>query len=277
MNSKVIHYCWFGDNPMPQQAKECIESWKKYCPGYEIKKWDASNFDFSICDYAHEAYEAKMWAFVSDYARFWILYNYGGMYFDTDLELINSIDDLIDQGPFFACENHLYENKELLYSSGKGQAVAAGLGLAANAGLGLYKEILDDYSNSHFITKYGVYDTTTVVTRVTRILCKHGFDPFKNEIQHIAGVYIYPEEYFGGCNNLTRKIEIRHNTRAIHYYAGTWASKPARLAIQIKKRFAGKGKLFKAVGSIIAFPLQVFEKSRTQGFWNYTKYYLRKK
>ena len=101
---KTIHYCWFGGNPLPELAQKCIASWEKFCPGYEIIEWNESNFDFSDCAYAMEAYEAKKWAFVSDYARFKILYENGGVYFDTDVEVIKPIDDIIEQGAFFGCE-----------------------------------------------------------------------------------------------------------------------------------------------------------------------------
>lgn len=102
---KVIHYCWFGGNPLPSLAEKCIASWRKYLPDYEIKRWDESNFDVNIIPYTKQAYEAKKYAFVSDYARFWILYNYGGLYFDTDVEVIRSMDDIIAAGPFMGCEN----------------------------------------------------------------------------------------------------------------------------------------------------------------------------
>ena len=92
---KVIHYCWFGGNPLPEEYVKYIESWKKYLPDYEIKRWDESNFDFSTCDYAREAYEAKKWAFVSDYVRLKVVYDNGGLYFDTDVEVIKPIDDII--------------------------------------------------------------------------------------------------------------------------------------------------------------------------------------
>ena len=88
MITKTIHYCWFGRGELPEKAKQCIESWKKFCPDYEIKEWNEDNFDMNSCAYVKEAYEAKKWAFVSDYARFEILYKYGGLYFDTDVELV---------------------------------------------------------------------------------------------------------------------------------------------------------------------------------------------
>ena len=105
MIPKVIHYCWFGGNPLPASAKKCIASWRKYLPDYEIKEWNESNFDVNIIPYTAEAYKAKKYAFVSDYARFWILYKYGGLYFDTDVEVIKNMDDIIAKGAFMGCEN----------------------------------------------------------------------------------------------------------------------------------------------------------------------------
>ena len=105
MIPKTIHYCWFGGNPLPEMAIKCIESWKKFLPDYEIKQWDESNFDVNMIPYAAEAYKAKKYAFVSDFARFWILYNYGGLYFDTDVEVIKPMDNIIAKGPFMVCEN----------------------------------------------------------------------------------------------------------------------------------------------------------------------------
>ena len=102
---KVIHYFWFGNNPKPKIVKKCIASWKKVCPDYEIKEWNESNFDVNICDYTREAYEAKMWGFVSDYARLWVIYRYGGFYLDTDVELIRSLDTLRQNKTFFASDS----------------------------------------------------------------------------------------------------------------------------------------------------------------------------
>jgi len=104
MIPKVIHYCWFGRNPLPSLAIKCIESWRKYLPDYEIKEWNEDNFDVNIIPYTQEAYQVGKYAFVSDYARFWILYKYGGLYFDTDVEVIKPMDDIIARGPFMGCE-----------------------------------------------------------------------------------------------------------------------------------------------------------------------------
>ena len=105
MIPKIIHYCWFGRNPLPELAQKCIASWRKYLPDYEIKEWNEDNFDVNMIPYTAEAYKAKKYAFVSDYARFWILYKYGGLYFDTDVEVIKPMDDIIARGPFMGCEN----------------------------------------------------------------------------------------------------------------------------------------------------------------------------
>ena len=96
MIPKIIHYCWFGRNPLPQSAIKCINSWKKFFPDYEIKEWNEQNFDVNIIPYTSEAYQAKKYAFVSDYARMWVLYNYGGIYFDTDVEVIKPMKDIVE-------------------------------------------------------------------------------------------------------------------------------------------------------------------------------------
>lgn len=104
MIPKIIHYCWFGGKPLPVDAKRYIETWKKHFPDYEIKEWNENNFDINCCDYVKEAYEKKKWAFVSDYARFAILYRYGGVYFDTDVEVLKPMSTIIAKGPFMGLE-----------------------------------------------------------------------------------------------------------------------------------------------------------------------------
>ena len=105
MIPKIIHYCWVGNSPKPKSVLYCIESWRKYCPGYEIREWNESNYDFSKNGYMKQAYEAKKWGFVPDYARLDIIYKYGGIYLDTDVELIKSLDELLNQTAFMGFEN----------------------------------------------------------------------------------------------------------------------------------------------------------------------------
>ena len=206
---KKIHYCWFGGNPLPESALKCIESWKKYCPDYEIIEWNESNFDVNCCAYTKEAYEAKKWAFVSDYARFWILYHEGGVYFDTDVEVIRPINEIINKGSFMGCE--------------KLGRCAPGLGIGCSSDLSIYKEIIDFYQTRHFLKPNGELDLTTVVDYTTDILKKHGWIP-SAEIQNVAGITIYTPEYFSPKEYETGKIRITKNTYTIHHFDASWRS-----------------------------------------------------
>ena len=238
MIPKVINYCWFGRNPLPESAIKCINSWKKFLPDYEIKEWNEDNFDVNIIPYTQEAYASKKYAFVSDYARFWILYNYGGLYFDTDVEIIKSIDDIVERGPFMGVEVEAT-------SRGKTPLVAPGLGLGVNPGLGLYKELLDYYEPLHFWDKDGKPNEITIVHHTTNVLVANGLQPV-NEIQYVAGIWIYPKEYFNPLNDNTGVLKITDNTRSIHWYSKTWLRKrnPVRIwVVRIIHRIFGDNSL----------------------------------
>lgn len=240
MIPKKIHYCWFGGNPIDKLGKRCIDSWKKYFPDYEIIEWNESNFDINCCQYVREAYDAKKWAFVSDYARFKILYGQGGVYFDTDVEVIKSFDDIIEKGNFMGCENTI-------------SSVNPGLGLAVAPGLGLINDLLDDYERSSFLKEDGSYDLTTIVERTTKFLRKYGLKEI-NEIQTVADINIYPADYFCPIDMTTGKLVITSNTRSIHRFAGSWESKGNMFRGKIYRfinRYFGKGnadKVRKIVG-----------------------------
>ena len=248
MIPKVIHYCWFGGNPLPELAQKCIESWKKYCPDYEIRRWDETNFDINCCEYVREAYAAKMWAFVSDYARFKILYESGGVYFDTDVELIKPIDDIVENGAFMGLE----ESSKV--------SVATGLGLGAEKGSFLLEEILDNYHHSHFEKdENGSYET--VVTRVTDIVLKHG-DIQPDEISDVAGIRIYPAEYFCPLDFYTGKMTITNSTRSIHHYTASWCSKTQKIIFSIKKQFANQP----LIAKLLIAPLHSIDIIHRYGF-----------
>ena len=250
MIPKVIHYCWFGRNQLPASALKCIESWKKYLPEYEIKEWNEDNFDVNIIPYTAEAYRLKKYAFVSDYARFWILYKYGGLYFDTDVEVIKPMDDIIARGPFMGCENMAQPGATptqlgvapglgLGVNPGLGLGVNPGLGLGVNPGLGLYREILDSYKSRHYQLPDGTCSKETVVTITTEILCRKGLKNI-NEPQEINGVWIYPVDYFCPLSRSTGIMNITKNTYSIHLYDGTWLSPKQKLASKIKLHFGDK-------------------------------------
>lgn len=218
MIPKKIHYCWFGGNPLSDEAKKCIESWRRFCPNYDIVEWNESNFNVLSNTYCREAYDAKKWAFVSDYARFWILYHHGGVYFDTDVELIKPLDEILDRGPFMGLENS-YKKNNIFGDSFL--MVAPGLGLAANPGLGLYKEILNIYEQKHYLDDNGKFNGKTVVMYVTELLKKKGLAN-KPGIQEVDGVFVYPSEYFCPKDYRTGIITITDKTISIHHYDGSW-------------------------------------------------------
>lgn len=221
MIPKVIHYCWFGRNPLPPLAVKCIESWKRFLPDYEIKEWNEDNFNVNIIPYTKEAYEAKKYAFVSDYARFWILYHYGGMYFDTDVEVIKPMDDILTKGPFMGCENEYNPLKVKEKEGAMTLGVAPGLGLGATPGLGLYKKIVDTYARFHFAMEDGSMNQTTVVRYTTNLLVENGLKN-SNDIQCVDGIWIYPREYFCPMDYSTGNLNITNNSYTIHHYSGSW-------------------------------------------------------
>lgn len=228
MIPQIIHYCWFGNKEKPKLVKKCIKSWKKFLPDYEIKEWNEDNFDVNIIPYVKEAYEAKKYAFVSDYARFWILYHYGGLYFDTDVEIIRPMSHIIERGAFMGCENEVIGAREDNDNCDDIPQVAPGLGLGCNIALGIYKEILDYYQTLHFINEDGSQNLHTVVEFTTNILIKHGLKS-TNEIQLCADIYIYPKDYFCPISYTDMKLRKTENTVSIHHYAGSWLSWDAML------------------------------------------------
>lgn len=177
MIPKKIHYCWFGGNPLPQDALMCIESWKKYFPDYEIIEWNEKNFDMNSCDYIREAAENKKWAFVSDFARFKILYDFGGIYFDTDVEVVRNFDEIIAMGAFMGKEE---PQDSTTY------VINPGLGMAAEQGNGFCLDVIEYYKTIHF----DFNNIITVCEHVTRCLKKKGYKdsqeiPFSVFIQYV--------------------------------------------------------------------------------------------
>ena len=213
MIPRIIHYCWFGHNPLPEFAQKCIESWKKYLPEYEIKEWNEDNFDVNIIQYTSEAYKEKKYAFVSDYARYWILYKYGGLYFDTDVEVIKPMDDIVGKGPFMGCEHRA--------GRGRGIRVAPGLALGASKHMKIYEELIEMYSALHFVNEDGSYNQLNIVDRTTNLLREHGLEDIDN-IQKVAEMTIYPVDYFCPMNRFTLKTSITERTVSIHHYDASW-------------------------------------------------------
>lgn len=238
MIPKIIHYCWFGRGQMPALAQKCIASWKKYFPDYEIKEWNEDNFDVNIIPYTQEAYEAKKYAFVSDYARFWILYQYGGLYFDTDVEVIRPMQKIIEHGAFMGCEHDATETTL--------PCVAPGLGLGVEAHSALYKDILDLYAGLHFRNSNGTLNFKTVVQYTTEVLVRYGL-ACQSGLQSVGGISIYPKEYFCPIDYRTKECVITSKTVSIHHYAESWHGSKQKL-YKILSKILGKKMLHMLTG-----------------------------
>lgn len=224
MIPKTIHYCWFGGKEIPSQYRKYMESWSKFMPGYEIKRWDESNFDVHCIPYCSEAYSAGRMAFVSDYARLRILYEHGGVYFDTDVELIRPLDDIISKGSFMGFEKNSNAN------DGEVLGVNVGLGFAIERHHPILKEILEQYNNRHFIKNDGTIDQTTIVVIVTDVLKRFGLNYSKQPVT-LNGITVYPWDYFCPIEFMSNKMEITENTRTIHHFSASWMSKKHRILI----------------------------------------------
>lgn len=208
MIPKIIHYCWFGGNPLPELAQKCIESWKKNCPDYEIRRWDESNFDLNYNDYVREAYEAGKWAFVTDVVRLYALVNYGGIYMDTDVEVLKPLDDLLSYDAVSGFESPTQ--------------IATGL-MACRDLHPMFREFLADYDGAHFKKEDGTYDTTTNVVRITNICLKYGLVQ-NNTLQTVNGFTLLPSDYLCPKDYRTGALNVTENTYTIHHFDGSWTS-----------------------------------------------------
>lgn len=220
MIPKLIHYCWFGRKPLPRSAQQCIESWRRFFPGYEIREWNEDNFDVQAMTYTREAYAARKYAFVSDYVRFQVLYQYGGLYFDTDVEVIRPMDDIIQQGAYMGWE-------VAATSIERKFSVNPGLGLCAPAGHPLYAEILEGFAHLNFYDETGVQSGYTMVPMVTEILRAKGLR-VDGSLQTIGGITVYPADYFCPMDSVTGQLRIMDETRTIHWYTMSWLPRHQR-------------------------------------------------
>lgn len=218
MIPKIIHYCWFGGNPLPENVKGYIRTWKKYCPDYEIKQWDESNFDVSQNQYCREAYESKKWAFVSDYARLKVLYECGGIYMDTDIEMVKNPDSLLNYRAFSGFESSA--------------TISTGV-IGSECGNEWIKYLLDDYNDRKFIQSNREYDLTTNVIRITR-LTKEKYKVRMDNSRQIFGdnMVLFPFDYLCAKSYETGEIQKTDNTFTIHHFSGSWLSNQEKKYLQ---------------------------------------------
>lgn len=215
---KKIHYCWFGGAPLPESVQRCIASWRLYCPKYEIIEWNESNFNISVNDFVLKAYQNKKWAFVTDYARLHVVYNEGGIYLDTDVELIRSLDDLLKYKAYMGFEGSEY--------------IATGLGFGAIKGFPLLKEMLSIYDSLDFDRVKNKVEQISTPVLITNLLEKHGLVR-NGERQAVRELELFPEDYFCPKSPITRLLNITNNTYSIHHYDASWVD--AQEKAHIKK------------------------------------------
>lgn len=209
MIPKIIHYCWFGCNPKPKSAEKCIKSWKRKCPDYEIIEWNDGNFDITSCPlYVRQAYDNKKWAFVTDYVRLKVVYDNGGIYLDTDVELIKKLDFLLENKAYFGFEDGVH--------------IATGLGFGAEKEAPILKNLMEDYNDIPFILDNGEFDRTPCPKRNTIVFKKHGLiqddsmQVLDNSVLILPSVYLCPISYATG--ELTKS----KNTVSIHRFEASW-------------------------------------------------------
>lgn len=230
MIPKIIHYCWLSDDPFPRKIKQCMDTWTKLMPDYEIKRWSVKNFDVNAVPYVREAFEARKWAFAADYIRMYALYTEGGIYLDSDVKILKPFDDFLDNSFFSSMEYHptqVEKDGSAQYIDQDGHRIAdkfiSGIQIQA-AVMGAEKscpfvgEVLDWYQDKHFVREDGTLATDVLSPYIyARIAEKHGF-VYKDIDQQLDGrMRIYPSEIFAG-----NKHEVTPRSYAIHYCAHSW-------------------------------------------------------
>lgn len=224
---KTIHYCWFSGNPIPDTLKRCMETWEKFCPDYEIVRWDESNYDISWSPYMVQAYEHKKWGFVPDVARLDILYRHGGIYLDTDVELIRSLDELLYQPAFCGVEKWGMVNFGGLSGAEKGNPAV--------------KEILDYRKKIQFSDLAGNMNLMTCGYYESKPLMPYGFRPDNSVQQPWNGrITVYSSDYFHPFDYMSGETDITENTFSIHHFSGTWLGPDAAMEREkTSKRYHG--------------------------------------
>lgn len=253
MIEKKIHYCWFGGKPLDALAEKCLESWKKFFPDYEIIRWDESNFDINQLEFMSQANKHKKWAFISDVARLIVVYENGGIYFDTDVEVISSFDDIVSESPnaFFGLEREKF--------------VSSGLGFGAEKGHWFLKELIDRYKEIDFESNFDNLSDIACPMITMQKLNEDGFELSKGK-QKYKDICLYPSEYFSPMDFYTGKIHTTKNTHSIHWYGMSWLSEKEQKDQKMRQRFR---KIFgKKIGSIAC---DAYENIKREGFIKFLK------
>jgi len=223
MIPKIIHYCWFGGKNKPAIVRKCIKSWKKHCPDYQIIEWNESNFDVNCIQFCLQAYEAKKWAFVTDYVRLKVIYDMGGIYMDTDVELVKPLDNFLAYDCFLGFQHENY--------------VATGLVCGARPRHEFIGENAMVYENMQFIDELDSRKLVVCQEYTTDLLKKRGLlVPGTKDIQELKGITVFPPEYFCPYDHRTGVMNDSENTVAIHHFASSWWDKKRKKEYRKNKR-----------------------------------------
>ncbi len=247
MIPKIIHYCWVGKNPKPQSVLYCIESWKKFCPDYEIREWNETNYDFSKNLYMKQAYDAGKWGFVPDYARLDIIYQYGGIYLDKDVEIVKSFDELLDQTAFMGFEN-----------TGDGEFfVNCGHGFGAEAHNEVIRQVRDLYNYVSFLNEDGKPNLLASPHFTTQSLKKFELKQ-ENRDQQLPGIMVYASDVLCPKNFRTGKVKMTSRTVSIHHFTASWVDKKIKKEMMRRQKIQN---LFgKKIGQYVLYIESVFKK-----------------
>ncbi len=251
MIPKKIHYCWFGRNPLDEKAEKCILSWTRFFPDYEIIQWNEDNFDVNQIDFMKKAYEDKKWAFVSDVARLIVIYRHGGIYFDTDVEVVKSFDDILNKNTvgYFGMEKTLFVN--------------SGLGFACEAGNAFIKRHIDAYKEINYEKCKGNLSEISCPRITTPLLEHEGFVKIDKK-QTVMGFDIYPPAYFSPIDYQTGKLKRDKKTHTIHWFAASWDNNDSR---EEQRKLRSINRLFgRKLGNIV---YGITSCMRKEGFFLY--------
>lgn len=243
MIPKIIHYCWFGGAPKPKSVLKCIASWRKHCPDFEIREWSEKDFDLNQNEYTRQAYETKVWGFVPDYLRLWIIYHYGGIYLDTDVQIIKNLSPLLKNSAYAGFESQKH--------------VALGLGFGAEPGNPFILEHMKQYDTLQFINEDGSLNKTASPRYTTKLLLEKGLKQNYDKIQKLPDITIYPTEYFCPKSFHTGLTKITKNTYSVHLFDASWFDED-RQAEKIKRWRTQKKEAF--IYNIRYFPNRMLRK-----------------
>ena len=230
MIPKIIHYCWFGRGEKPELAKKCIASWRRFCPDFEIREWNEDNCDYLTMPFMAEAYAAKKYAFVSDVMRLIVLEQYGGVYFDTDVEVVKDISPLLDDEGFIGFENDRF--------------VASGLTIAAVAHHPVIQAMIAEYEKLHYVQPDGSITPVGCPRLNSDVMERFGLVRNGQE-QVIAGIHVYPSDWFNPLDSVTGELNKTENTYSIHWYSMSWMPKRTQIKAKLGRLWR---RMRKAIG-----------------------------